>query len=127
MTRYEPRKLTEGFIIGLPVDGQTTYQVRDTKVTGLIVAVNKLSKTYKVQRDLWRGERGRRRLVKTVRITIGTTDQITLEAAWLTAQDIIKQIMLGNDPNERKSKPKTEFWTVDTLFEEYCIDLGRVH
>ena len=125
MVRHKPTKLTEGFINGLTVDGRTTCVVRDTKVTGLLVAVNKLSKTYKVQRDLWRGERGRRSLVKTVRVTLGTTDQLSLEAARLKAQEVIKQIMLGNDPNERQSKPKTEFWTVETLFEEYAIDLRK--
>lgn len=125
MTHYEPRKLTEGFINGLPVDGRTTYNVRDTKVTGLIVAVNKLSKTYKIQRDLWRGERGRRRLVKTVRHTLGTTEQLTLEAARLKAQDVIKQIMLGIDPNGREIKPTAEAWTVHTLIEEYVADLQK--
>ena len=62
MARYEPRRLTECFINSLPVDGRTTHNVRYTKMTGLIVSINKRSKTYKVQRDLWRGDRGQRRL-----------------------------------------------------------------
>lgn len=125
MARYEPRRLTEGFVNSLPVDGRTTYNVRDTKVTGLIVSVNKRSKTYKVQRDLYRGDRGRRRLIKTVRHTLGTTDQLTLEAARLQAQDVIKKIMLGIDPNERAVTTKAEAWTLDTLFEEYVTDLKK--
>lgn len=40
----------------------TTRFIRDGRVTGLILAVNKTSKTYKVQRDMWREGR-----VKTVR------------------------------------------------------------
>ncbi|MBK6704264.1 MAG: hypothetical protein IPG56_11250 [Caulobacteraceae bacterium] len=40
---------------------------------GLLVDVNKLNKSYKVQKELWVGERGRRRLAKTVRKTLGTT------------------------------------------------------
>ena len=74
--------------------------VRDTKVTGFMLAVNKKSKSYKVQRDLWRGQRGRRQLIKTVRHTIGTTEELSLEDARMKAEDIIRQIRLGVDPNE---------------------------
>ena len=98
MPRHLPTKLTEAFIRGLPHE-ETSYVVRDTKVTGLLVAVNKTSKSYKVQRDLWRGQRGRRTLVKTVRHTLGTTDELTLEQARLKAEDVIRQIKLGIDPN----------------------------
>ena len=58
MPRSEPRKLTEAAIKSMPVG--TPILIRDTKVTGLMVAVNKHSKSYKVQRDLWHGQRGRR-------------------------------------------------------------------
>ena len=78
MARYEPRRLTESFIKSLSF-GERAYLVRDTKVTGFLLAVNKKSKSYKVQRDLWRGQRGRRQFVKTVRHTIGTTDELSLE------------------------------------------------
>ena len=40
MPQYEPTKLTETFIRDLPLEG-IAYAVRDTKVTGLFVAVNK--------------------------------------------------------------------------------------
>ena len=79
MARSEPRKLTEAFIKALPTGAPVL--IRDTKVTGLMVAVNKHSKSYKVQRDLWEGQRGRRRLVKTVRHTLGSTNELTLEQA----------------------------------------------
>ena len=93
-----PRKLTETYINRLPFEGRP-YAVRDTHTTGLMVAVNKNSKSYKVQRDLWRGQRGRRRLVKTVRHTLGTTDELTLDAARTRAQEVIAQIKRGVDPN----------------------------
>jgi integrase len=124
MPCHAPRKLTEGFIKGLPLDG-TAYIVRDTKVTGLLVAVNKSSISYKVQRDLWRGQRGRRELVKTVRHTLGTIEELTLEQARLKAEDVIRQIKLGIDPNEPLAEQKAEGWTVDLLFEEYALDMGK--
>lgn len=124
MPRYKPRKLTEGFIKGLPIDG-SSYVVRDAKVTGLLVAVNKNSKSYKVQRDLWRGQRGRRELIKTVRHTLGTTEELTLEQARLKAEDVIRQIKLGIDPNEPLAEQKAEGWTVEVLFDEYAADMRK--
>ena len=75
-----PRKLTETYIRSLKYEGKP-YLVRDTHTTGLMIAVNKKSKTWKVQRDLWRGPRGYRRLLKTCRHTLGSTDDLTLEDA----------------------------------------------
>lgn len=124
MPHFKPRKLTEGFVQGLPLDG-TGYVVRDTKVTGLMVAVNKTGKSYKVQRDLWRGQRGRRQLIKTVRRTFGHTDELSLEQARLQAEDVIRQIKLGIDPNEPLADQKAEGWTVDVLFEEYAVDMRK--
>ena len=122
MPHYEPTKLTETFIRDLPLEG-IAYAVRDTKVTGLFVAVNKTGKSYKIQRDLWRGRRGQRQLIKTVRHTLGTTEELTLEQARLKAEDVIRQIKLGIDPNEPLAGQKAEGWTVDVLFEEYAADL----
>lgn len=124
MQRYEPRKLTEGFIRDLPFNG-TGYLVRDTRVTGLMVAVNKTCKTYKVQRDLWRGQRGRRELIKTVRHTLGSTEELTLEQARLSAEEIIRQIKKGVDPNAPAIALSAEGWTVDVLFDEYAADMGK--
>jgi integrase len=120
---HPPRRLTEGFIKSLPLGKPVA--VRDTKVTGLMVTVNKKSKSYKVQRDLWRGQRGQRQLVKTVRHTIGTTDEITLDEARMKAQDLIRQIRLGIDPNEPLANQKAEGWTVDILFDEYAADMRK--
>ena len=123
MPSLPPRRLTEGFVKGLAI-GEPKV-VRDTKVTGLLIAVNKASKSYKVQRDLWSGQRGRRTLVKTVRHTLGTTDELTLEQARLRAEDIIRQIKLGVDPNAPHAEQKAEGWTVDILFEEYAKDMRK--
>ena len=121
MPSHPPRKLTEGFVQTLPLGAQTI--VRDTKVTGLLLAVNKHSKSYKVQRDLWEGQRGRRTLVKTVRHTLGTTEEMTLEQARLKAEDVIRLIKRGVDPNAANAEQKAEGWTVAVLFDEYAADL----
>ena len=94
----EPRKLTETFIKGLKYDGKS-FVVRDTHTTGLMVGVNKRSKVYKIQRDLWRGPHGRQRLVKTVRHTLGSADDLSLDDARLRAQEVIALIKRGIDPN----------------------------
>lgn len=70
--RMQPTKLTEAFIRRLVCEDKPIV-VRDTTVTGLMITVHKHTKSYKVQRDLWVGERGRRRKAKTARHTLGTT------------------------------------------------------
>jgi hypothetical protein len=88
---YAPRALDQKFVDRLPFEG-AAYLVRDTKVKGLMVAVNKASKSWKVQRDLYRGERGARQLVKTVRHTLGTVDQMKLDDARTRALEVIAMI-----------------------------------
>lgn len=119
-----PEKLTEGLIRGLKFEGKATT-VRDAKVTGLMVAVNKTGKSYKVQRDLWQGQRGRRKLVKTVRHTLGTTEELTLEEARNRASAVIDQIKRGIDPNAPAADPAADAgtWTVRRLYEEYIADM----
>ena len=75
-----PEKLSEAAVRALTFEGKPKM-VRDAKVTELMVAVNKTNKSYKVQRDLWQGQRGQKRLVKTVSHTLGGTDEMTLEDA----------------------------------------------
>jgi integrase len=123
MQRQAPKKLTEGFVQGLPLGYPIV--VRDTKVTGLMVAVNKVSKSYKIQRDLWQGQRGRKMLVKTVRHTLGSTEELTLDEARSKALDVIRLIKLGVDPNAPVVQPKAEGWTVDILFDEYAADMRK--
>ena len=123
MPRIEPRKLTEAFVKALPTGRPLV--VRDTKVTGFMIAVNKHSKSYKVQRDLWHGQRGRRTLIKTVRHTLGSTEELTLEEARLKAEDVIRLIKRGIDPNAPQAEQKAEGWTVDILFDEYARDMRK--
>lgn len=70
-----------------------------------MVAVNKTSKSYKVQRDLWEGQRGRRRLIKTVRHTLGTTEDLTLEDARHKAEDAIRLLRRGVDGHALSRDP----------------------
>lgn len=119
-----PERLTEGMVRGLTYGGKPSV-VRDAKVTGLLVAVNKTGKSYKVQRDLWQGQRGRRKLVKTVRHTLGGTDEMTLEDARDRAEDVIRLIKSGVDPNAPVADPAADAgtWTVRRMYEEYTADM----
>src|SRR5437762_1499957 len=128
MPHIPPCKLTEGFVkaLKLPSGEEKPYVVRDKKVTGLMVMVNKHRKTYAIQRDLWQGQSGsRRKLMKTVRRRIGFTDELRLEEARLKAEDIIRLIKRGIDPNVPQAEQKAEGWTVDILFDEYARDLHK--
>jgi hypothetical protein len=62
-----PTKLSEAFVRNLTFKDKP-FSVRDTVVKGLMITVNRNTKSYKVQRDLWVGQKGRRRKVKTVRL-----------------------------------------------------------
>lgn len=119
-----PEKLTEAGVKALKYDGKPAI-VRDAKVTGLLVAVNKTGKSYKVQRDLWQGQRGRKRLVKTVRHTLGGTEEMTLDDARSRAIAVLDQIKRGIDPNAPPPDPSADAgtWTVRRMFEEYGADL----
>ena len=121
MTRYAPTRLTEAFVQKVQYD-KTLAVIRDTKTTGLMLVVNKCSKSYKIQRDLWSGHRGRRRLVKTVRYTLGTTEDMTLEEARNRAEEMLAQIRRGIDPNA-KPLAAAEKWTVLKLYQEYGDDM----
>ena len=114
----EPRKLTETYIKGLKFEDKS-YVVRDTYTTGLMVGVNKGSKVYKVQRDLWTGQRGHRRLVKTVRQTLGSTNELSLDEARSRAQEVIALIKRGIDPNAKEHTIPASEMTVDELWSAY--------
>lgn len=127
MGKHVPTRLTEAFVQKVQYHEKLTV-IRDTKVTGLMLVVNKCSKSYKIQRDLWTGHRGRRRLVKTVRYTLGTTEEMSLEEARIQAEEMLNQIKRGVDPNA-KPREQAEAWTVAKLYEEYFEDMrtrGRV-
>jgi integrase len=124
MTTIPPTRLTEAFIHSLSHNGKD-YVVRDTRVIGLMVAVNKSSKSYKIQRELWTGQRGRRKLEKTVRHTFGTIEEMTLEEARTRAATMLAQIKRGIDPNAPPVSPDdgAHGWTVERMYQEYAIDL----
>lgn len=119
-----PEKLTESFIKGLRFTGEPTV-IRDAKLAGFMVAVYKSGKSYKVQRDLWQGQRGRRKLVKTIRHTLGTTDEMSLEEARSRAAIVLDQIKRGVDPNAKPGTAAADAgtWTVQRMFEEYGADM----
>ncbi len=119
----QPTKLTEAFIRNLTCEDKP-FLVRDTMIKGLMIAVNKHSKSYKVQRDLWVGQRGRRRKAKTVRHTLGTTQELKLDDARTRAMEVIAQIKQGVDPNTPTgATSRAEMWTVQRMFDEYAEDL----
>ena len=124
MASFPPTRLTEAFIRGLPFS-EKGYRVRDTRVVGLMVAVNKASKSYKVQRDLWTGQRGRRKLEKTVRHTLGSVEEMTLEEARIRAEQLITLIKTGVDPNAQPASPEdgSHAWKVERMYKEYTLDL----
>ncbi len=121
MSKQAPVRLTEAFVQKLQFNDKLAV-IRDTKVTGLMLVVNKCSKSYKIQRDLWEGQRGRRKLVKTVRLTLGTTEELSLDEARMRAEEMLTQIKRGIDPNA-KPKEQTATWTVARLYQEYFDDM----
>lgn len=121
MSKNAPVRLTEAFVQKVQYKEQLAV-IRDTKVTGLMLVVNKCSKSYKIQRDLWAGQRGRRKLVKTVRLTLGTTEDMTLDEARMRAEEMLMQIKRGIDPNA-KPKERAATWTVARLYQEYFDDM----
>jgi integrase len=99
--------------------------IRYAKTPGLILAVNKKQNTSKVQADLWRDWR----LVKTVRHTLGRTDELSLRDARERAQEVVAQIKRGIDPNEpvraAGDSPSVASMTVGELWEQYEARLRR--
>ena len=120
-----PTKLTEAFIKGLRYDNKNDKPVivRDSAIKGLMVVANKGGTSFKVQHDLWTGERGRRRKEKTVRRTLGTTEELSLDVARTQAMEVLAQIKHGVDPNVPLAGPGAAAWTVEKMFDEYVADL----
>ena len=96
----QPIKLTEANARALPPGRGRGYVVRDTELKGFILIVNKKSSSWAVQRDLWQGPRGRRRLVRTVRHTLGRVGIMPLRVARELALEAIQLIQQGIDPNK---------------------------
>ena len=104
---------------------RTSYVVATRRSPGSSWRSTRPSKSLQVQRDLWRGQRGRRALVGTVRHRLGATDELTLEQARLQGRGRHPPIKLGIDFNQALAAQKAEERTVDILFEEYAADMRK--
>lgn len=118
----KPTRLTKRVIDALPPVGpRNRYFVRDTGVRGLMLVITPTgSKKWKVQRDLYRDKK----LVKSVRKTIGQWPDMDVDAARSRAQEVITQIKRGIDPNAPPPAPEQHGdsvlnWTLERLYKEY--------
>ena len=90
--------------------------LHDTKTPGLILAVNKGQNSWRVKADLWRN----RKKLKTVRHTLGTTDELDLSCARTKAQEVLQGIRRGIDPNEKHNTTGSVVYiTVEELWDQY--------
>jgi integrase len=103
----------------------TPHHIHDAKTPGLILAVNKGRNSWRVKADLWRG----RRKIKTVRHTLGTTDQFDLDGARARAQEVLREIRRGVDPNAGSTPARgVAEMTIGELWQAYSAwmrDQGR--
>jgi integrase len=110
--------------------GGEAQTIRDGKIAGFFVSVNKTCKSYKIQADLWQGPSGRRTLVRTVRHTIGTTETHSLAEARNIAAELLSKIKRGVDPfpPKRQARDGADLmvvngdpvgWNVDELMLNY--------
>ncbi|MCE6957964.1 integrase family protein [Cereibacter sphaeroides] len=120
--------LTDTKIRGLAYDGTPTI-IRDRTVKGFMVAVNKTSKTYKIQADLWQGVPGRQTLVRTIRHTLGDASSMPVAEARQTALQYLLQIKSGVDPfkqDEPDLDPNDPLnWTVGKMMDAYIEHLKK--
>jgi hypothetical protein len=96
-----PRRLTQQFVEGLTWTGKRAF-IRDSDLKGFMVVVNKTSKSYMVQRDVWRGPRGHRKLLGPRRPLIGRVGVISLKEAREKACGVIAQMSRGEEPNAQR-------------------------
>lgn len=123
-TSHPPTRLTKRFIERLSFNGKP-YVVRDTGVRGLLLAVNAHSRSWKVQRDMRTGQPGKP--VKTVRHTLGSVDELSIDEARSRAQEVIAAIKRGVDPNApaQPAAPAAGGWTVEKAYSEYVANLRK--
>ena len=123
-------RLTEQFVKGLQWNGAPEIY-RDDRLPGFFVAVGKTRSSYKIQADLWRGKVGHKKLLRTIRHTIGVVGDLPLVEARLIAADLITQIKKGIDPFPSRSacsEPLSSgsnmaYWTVKELVQAYIDDV----
>src|SRR5688500_11794697 len=78
MMSCPPRRLTQQFIESLIWNGKRTF-IRDSDLKGFMVVVNRTSKSYMVQRDVWKGPRGYKKLLGLRRPLIGRVGVMSLK------------------------------------------------
>ena len=111
-TDIQPRKLTEANVRGLPPATERGYVVRDTELKGFIVIVNKKSSSWAVQRDLWQGPPGHRRLVRSIRHTLGRVGIMPLRVAREKALEAIHSFSRAWIPISRQ-RPRPIHWLIN--------------
>ena len=90
-----------------------------------MVVVSKRAKSWAVQRDLWQGPRGNRRLVRTVRHTLGRAGIMPLRIAREKALEAISLIQQGVDPNHYEPAPELTLEGAWNDYVEAMIARGR--
>ena len=118
-------KLTEASVRDLPLAEAGKYVARDTEIKGFMVVVSKKAKSWAVQRDLWQGPRGKRRLVKTVRHTLGRVGSMPLRIAREKALEIISLIQQGIDPNHHDPVVEDTLGSAWDEYAEAMVTKGR--
>lgn len=114
-------KLTEKLIRAAKWNGAEQRLV-DSSLPGFFVSVNKGSKTYKIKADLWVGETGRKRKVRTITHAIARFEQISLRDARAQASDLLIQIHSGKDPFRAEENRPAASMTVGDLVDSYIAD-----
>jgi integrase len=117
-----PRKLTVRLLEKL----QPGERVRDTDARGLFAECGKAGAVaLKFQADLRQGPRtGEAREPITIRLTLGTFPELTLDAARQRAAELRAQVRAGRDPRPGAPAPQgPASWTVARMRDEYVRDL----
>ncbi|MEL6963136.1 MAG: Arm DNA-binding domain-containing protein [Pseudomonadota bacterium] len=117
--------MTEASVRDLPLAESGKYVVRDMELKGFMVVISKTAKSWAVQRDLWQGPRGNRRLVKSVRHTLGRVGAMPLRVAREKAFEAISLIQQGIDPNHQEP---VQDLTLGRAWDDYAqamISRGR--
>lgn len=90
--------LTDKAIAQLPAPKDGWYLARDTELKGFFVVVGKLRRTFTVQGDLRHG--GKR--ASSIRVSIGSTSEMSTRAARAIAKEYLAQISRGRHPKDEK-------------------------
>jgi integrase len=106
--------LTEAKVRALALGSKVT---RDSRVKGFMVICNIHSKSYAAQADLRRD----RRLIRTVRVMLGRTDQVSLSDARAAAQTALASIKKGIDP-VAKAKPVEAQLTLEQALDLHLAE-----